>query len=79
MNGKEQPTNLEMMIVTNNVEETSKATRAIFPYKLPAISLTDSVLIIPTDISNINQPNENAQTIKAMIVATRNSFQMTLP
>ena len=26
-NGSEQPTNLEMMIVTNNVEDTSNATK----------------------------------------------------
>ena len=79
INGNEQPTNLEIIMVTNNVDETNKATSEMFAYKLPAKSLTESVLMMPTHISNISQPNENTQTMVAMIEATLNSFQITRP
>ena len=80
-NGNEQPTNLEIIIVMNNVIATKPAIIAILavPSNLGNWDISEEVSTIPTAISNINHPNENNETINPIIAETRNSFQTTLP
>ena len=82
-NGKEQPTNLEINMVTNRVEATSNATIAIAAWISPSfnralLSLMLVVSIIPVDISTMSHPKAKQDTTPAIIKATRISFHITL-
>ena len=80
-NGNEQPTNLEITIVINKVIATSPAIidLEIFISKVGNLANKESVFTMPTDISNISQPNEKIETIAPITAATLNSFQITFP